>query len=283
MAAAGGPRCGCVGRRAAAAGGRVPTLAVHGARARAPAWCRVPGLRRRPGRYAWVHLCLRAAVGRVCSRHAHAPACPCPVCSWLRHARRACGRVCRVLVRYVCAQVRPVPPGASKRTMPASRAVKPGCCKNLGRGFPELLPKTALCAGYLSQGKASSLRFASRRPPRAPHSHYAVLPAARASFMHVCMLPPCTMCCCAVRHRGLRALAVRMCREGRWRGVAGRGHATFVTTRPGVCPLAQASATARLHWPLTRHTGTARQRDAPSFCTCAHLPHTHAIALNTLL
>jgi hypothetical protein len=66
------------------------------------------------------------------------------------HARRACGRVCRVLVRYVCAQVRPVPLGANKRTMPASRAVKPGCCKNLGRGFPEVLPKTALCAGYLS-------------------------------------------------------------------------------------------------------------------------------------
>ena len=37
------------------------------------------------------------------------------------HARRACGRVCRVLVRYVCAQVRPVPQGANKRTMPASR------------------------------------------------------------------------------------------------------------------------------------------------------------------
>ena len=70
------------------------------------------------------------------------------------HARRACGRVCRVLV-HVCAQVRPVPLGANKRTMPASRAVKPGCCKNLGRGFPEVLPKTALCAGYLSQGKAS--------------------------------------------------------------------------------------------------------------------------------
>ena len=94
--------------------------------------------------------------------------------------------------------------------------------------------------------------------------------------MHVCMLPPCTMCCCAVRHRGLRALAVRMCREGRWRGVAGRGHATFVTTRPGVCPLAQASATARLYWPLTRHTGTALQRDAPSSRTCAHLaPHSY--------
>ena len=41
------------------------------------------------------------------------------------------------------------------RTMPASRAVKPGCYKNLGRGFPEVLPKTALCAGYLSQGIAS--------------------------------------------------------------------------------------------------------------------------------
>jgi len=46
VAAAGGPRCGRVGRRAAAAGGRVPALAVRGARARAAAWCRAPGLRR---------------------------------------------------------------------------------------------------------------------------------------------------------------------------------------------------------------------------------------------
>ena len=35
------------------------------------------------------------------------------------------------------------------------------------------------------------------------------------------------------------------------RDVAVRAHATFATTRPGVCPLPQASATAPLHWPLT--------------------------------
>ena len=159
VAAAGGPRCGCVGRRAAAAGGRVPTLAVRGARARAAVWCGVPGrcriclceaggrrpagpgadgraagrrllaaqrqcwrcagrvraaarsrgpgLRRarRAGRYTWVRLCLRAAVGRaavghVCSRHAHAPACPCPVCSWLR-ACASCVWACMSRARAV--------------------------------------------------------------------------------------------------------------------------------------------------------------------------------------
>jgi len=147
------------------------------------------------------------------------------------------------------------------------------------RSCPRLRCARATCP----REKQVSLRCASRHSPRAPHSHCAVLPAARASSIHVCMLPLCTMCCCAVRHRGLRALAVRMCSAGRWRGVTGRGYAIFVTTRPGVCPLAQASATARLYWPLTRHTGTACQRDAPSSRTCTHLPHLHAIALNTLL
>ena len=211
VAAAGGPRCGCVGRRAAAAGGRVPTLAVRGARARAAVWCGVPGLRRMclceaggGGRRALVRTggpsgggcwrpsasaggargaCARprGAVGRVCAGLAELVGALGCACAWVRpwaacvrgvrmhrrahtlcrrahalcargyaHARRACGRVCRVLVRYVCAQVRPVPLDANKRTMPASRDVKPGCCKNLGRGFPEVLPKTALCAGYLS-------------------------------------------------------------------------------------------------------------------------------------
>ena len=160
VAAAGGPRCGRAGRRAAAAGGRVPTLAVRGARARAAVWCGVPGLRRiclceaggggrralvrtggppgggcwrpsasaggargacarprgrgpglrrarRAGRCTWVRLCLGAAVGRVCSRRAHAPACPCPVsacpcpvCSRLR-ACASCVWACMSRARTV--------------------------------------------------------------------------------------------------------------------------------------------------------------------------------------
>ena len=153
------PRCGRAGRRAAATGGPATMLAVRGARARGRAGPRA-------GFGAWVAelvrtlgcacACVRPWAACVCGMRVHrrAHALHARGCA---HARRACGRVCRVLVRCVCAQVRPVPLGASGRPMPASRAVQPGCCKSLGRGFPEVLPKTALCAGYLPPGKSKFL------------------------------------------------------------------------------------------------------------------------------
>ena len=45
-------------------------------------------------------------------------------------------------------------------------------------------------------------------------------------------------------------------------------YAPIATTRPGVHQLPQASATAHLHWPLTRHPGAAVHRDIPSPSTC---------------
>ena len=71
-------------------------------RVRAAARGRGPGLRRRrrTGPYARVRLCLRAAVGRVWLRHACAPACPCPVCSWLRVCA-SCAWVCMSRARAV--------------------------------------------------------------------------------------------------------------------------------------------------------------------------------------
>ena len=62
---------------------------------------RVWRLGRRAGPYAWMRLCLRAAVGRVCLRHARAPACPCPACSWLR-ACASCVWACMSRARAVC-------------------------------------------------------------------------------------------------------------------------------------------------------------------------------------
>ena len=63
--------------------------------------------------------------------------------------------------------------------------------------------------------------------------------------------------------------------------VAVRAHATFATTRPGVCPLPQASATAPLHWPLTTPSRAAVSPHIVSYPTCARLlgahghPHQH--------
>ena len=140
-------------------------------RVRAAARGRGPGLRRRrrTGPYARVRLCLRAAVGRVWLRHACAPAYPCPVCSWRMVAACVCTgvpmpcmlvatrmRVVRVGVYVACS----CGPCARRYALchwvrTSARCRQPGYCKNPDRGFPEVLPKTALCAGYLSQGKAS--------------------------------------------------------------------------------------------------------------------------------
>ena len=132
VAVAGGPRCGCVGRRAAAAGGRVPTLAVRGARARAAVWCGVPGLRRMclceaggGGRRALVRTggpsgggcwrpsasaggargaCARprGAVGRVCAGLAELVGALGCACAWV------CGRGPRVFAACACTGV-PMP------------------------------------------------------------------------------------------------------------------------------------------------------------------------------
>jgi hypothetical protein len=108
-AAAGGPWCGRAGRRAAAAGGPAPVLAVRGARARGRTGPRAGFA---PGSPSWsVRLGVLvpgcAAVGRVCSRRAHAPACPCPVsacpcpvCSRLR-ACASCVWACMSRARTV--------------------------------------------------------------------------------------------------------------------------------------------------------------------------------------
>ena len=103
---------------------------------------------------------------------------------------------------------------ARERAM-RSRAVKPRCSKSLSLGFPEVMPKTARHAGCLFQGKAGfcavRLWLPSSRYPFA----LCALAAACVGSVHVCALPPCDMRCCAVRHRDLRALAVRMRSTGR--------------------------------------------------------------------
>lgn len=198
--------------------------------------------------------CLRAAARRVCSRHARAPACAhaqcAPSCS---HARRARGRVCRVLARNGLVRRSTSPATrASERAM-RSRAVKPRCSKSLSLGFPEVMPKTARHAGCLFQGKAGFCAVRLWLP--VPSSHYPFALCALAGS--VCWLCAC-LCAATMRHALLRCAPPRSAcpcgshaQHRQVRDVAVRAHATFATTRPGVCPLPQASATAPLHWPLT--------------------------------
>ena len=89
------------------------------------------------------------------------------------------------------------------------------------------------------------------------------LPSSRHPFAlcalagSVCWLCAC-LCAATMRHALLRCAPPRSAcpcgshaQHRQVRDVAVRAHATFATTRPGVCPLPQASATAPLHWPLT--------------------------------
>ena len=119
-----------------------------------------------------------------------------------------------------------------------------------------------------SREKQVSAPCAFGYPPRAIHLHCALLPAACVGSVHVCALSPCAMLLrCAPPRSACPSGSHAQHRQVR--DVAVRAHATFATTRPGVCPLPQASAAAPLHWPLTTPSRAAVSPHIVSYPTCA--------------
>ena len=224
-AAAGGPWCGRAGRRAAAAGGPAPVLAVRGARARGRTGPRAGFA---PGSPSWsVRLGVLvpgcAAVGRVCSRRAHAPACPCPVsacpcpvCSRLR-ACASCVWACMSRARTVrvragtscatgCEQAHDAGVARCKARMVSLRSCpRPRCARaTCPREKQVSLRQVATCCG---QRTCDIRNYAARSLPTGPSlrhgppslafdaAHRDRTPARRPLVLHLRAFAPYSCHC----------------------------------------------------------------------------------------
>ena len=224
-AAAGGPWCGRAGRRAAAAGGPAPVLAVRGARARGRTGPRAGFA---PGSPSWsVRLGVLvpgcAAVGRVCSRRAHAPACPCPVsacpcpvCSRLR-ACASCVWACMSRARTVrvragtscatgCEQAHDAGVARCKARMVSLRSCpRPRCARaTCPREKQVSLRQVATCCG---QRTCDIRNYAARSLPTGPSlrhgppslafdaAHRDRTPARRSLVLHLRAFAPYSCHC----------------------------------------------------------------------------------------